>query len=61
MGYHNIIDLEQIWNHLHDGISKLKNILEGVLEQPLNANHYALLYTYHFEKISIPSLSYSFL
>ena len=61
MGYRNIIDLEQRWNHLHKGIAKLKNILEGVPEQPLNANHYALLYTYHLEKISIPSLSYSFL
>jgi len=45
MGDRNIIELEQGWNHMRKGIAKLKNILEGIPEQPFDAEHYALLYT----------------
>ena len=45
MGDRIIIELEQGWNHMHKGIVKLKNILEGVQEQPFNSERYALLYT----------------
>jgi hypothetical protein len=58
MGDCNIIELE---NGLRKGIAKLKNILEGIPEQPFNADEYSLLYTYPLEKISTPSLAYSLL
>jgi hypothetical protein len=46
MGDCNIIELDQGWNHIHKGIAKLKNILEGIPEQPFNADEYSLIYTY---------------
>eukprot|EP01018_Ginkgo_biloba_P011463 Gb_23722 [translate_table: standard] len=45
MSERKIIELEQGWDFMYKGITKLKNILEGVPEQPFSSEHYAMLYT----------------
>ena len=42
------IDLEQGWDYMEKGITKLKRILEGVPETPFNSEDYMMLYTYPF-------------
>jgi len=54
MGHSKIIDLEQGWNHINNGITKLKNILEGVSEPPIDSDYNSFLYTYPLRRISIP-------
>ena len=54
MGGKKIIDLEQGWNHISNGIAKLKNILDGVPEAPIDPDYYSFLYTYPLQRISIP-------
>uniref|UniRef100_A0A0C9S2U8 Cullin-1 n=1 Tax=Wollemia nobilis TaxID=56998 RepID=A0A0C9S2U8_9CONI len=45
MGERKIIDLEQGWDFMQKGITKLKNILEGIPEQQFNSEEYIMLYT----------------
>eukprot|EP00253_Pinus_taeda_P026395 PITA_26395 len=45
MGDRNVIELEQGWTHMRKGIAKLKNILEGIPEQPFTSDEYSNLYT----------------
>lgn len=46
MGDRNaIIELEEGWTLMRKGIAKLKNILEGIPEQPFTSDEYAVLYT----------------
>lgn len=45
MGDRNVIELEQGWTHMRKGIAKLKNILEGIPEQPFTSDEYSILYT----------------
>ncbi|XP_024398790.1 cullin-1 [Physcomitrium patens] len=40
-----VIELEQGWSFMKKGITKLKNILEGVPEQQFSSEEYMLLYT----------------
>lgn len=40
-----VIELEQGWNFMQKGITKLKNLLEGVPEQQFSSEEYMLLYT----------------
>ncbi|KAG0574381.1 hypothetical protein KC19_VG259000 [Ceratodon purpureus] len=40
-----VIELEQGWNFMQKGITKLKNLLEGVPEQHFSSEEYMLLYT----------------
>jgi len=47
-----VIELEQGWAFMQKGITKLKNLLEGVPEQQFNSEEYIMLYTYFF----LPSL-----
>lgn len=43
------IDLEQGWEFMQKGITKLKNILEGLPEAQFSSEEYMMLYTYvHF-------------
>ncbi len=56
-----VIELEQGWAFMQKGITKLKNLLEGVPEQQFNSEEYIMLYTYFFP-LSLcppPSLSVS--
>jgi hypothetical protein len=41
-----VIELEQGWSFMQKGITKLKNLLEGVPEQQFSSEEYMLLYTY---------------
>jgi hypothetical protein len=43
-----VIELEQGWAFMQKGITKLKNLLEGVPEQQFNSEEYIMLYTYFF-------------
>uniref|UniRef100_A0A0D6QS21 Cullin family profile domain-containing protein n=1 Tax=Araucaria cunninghamii TaxID=56994 RepID=A0A0D6QS21_ARACU len=45
MGERRIIDLEQGWDFMQKGITKLKNILEGIPEQQFSSVDYIMLYT----------------
>ncbi|KAL1334796.1 hypothetical protein AAHE18_11G203500 [Arachis hypogaea] len=40
-----IIDLEQAWDFMQKGITKLKNILEGLPEPHFSSEDYMMLYT----------------
>ncbi|XP_057964979.1 cullin-1 [Malania oleifera] len=40
-----VIELEQGWEHMQKGITKLKNILEGLPEPQFNSEDYMMLYT----------------
>jgi len=40
------IDLEQGWDFMQKGITKLKNLLEGLEETQFNSEDYMMLYTY---------------
>jgi hypothetical protein len=46
MGDRKIIELEQGWEGMKVGISKLKDILEGSTEQKFVSEEYINLYTY---------------
>ena len=46
MSERKIIELETGWEFLQKGIMKLKNILEGILEQHFSSEEYIILYTY---------------
>lgn len=52
-----IIDLDQGWDYMQKGITKLKNILEGLPEKPFCSEEYIMLYTYPFSGIDLKSLS----
>jgi len=41
-----VIELETGWAFMQKGITKLKNLLEGVPEQQFSSEEYMLLYTY---------------
>lgn len=43
------IDLEQGWDFMQKGITKLKNILEGFPEPQFSSEDYMMLYTYPFK------------
>ncbi|KAF7801691.1 cullin-1 [Senna tora] len=43
-----IIDAEQGWEYMLQGITKLKKILEGSLEPNFSSKEYIMLYTYSF-------------
>lgn len=43
-----VIELEQGWTFMQKGITKLKNLLEGLPEQQFNSEEYIMLYTYPF-------------
>eukprot|EP01018_Ginkgo_biloba_P018328 Gb_16689 [translate_table: standard] len=45
MSERKIIDLEQGWDFMQKGITKLKNILEGIPEQQFSSEEYMMLYT----------------
>jgi cullin 1 len=47
MGERKTIELEQGWEYMQKGITKLKGILDGSLEQ-FNSEEYMMLYTYIF-------------
>jgi hypothetical protein len=53
-----VIELEQGWAFMQKGITKLKNLLEGVPEQQFNSEEYIMLYTYFCFSLSL-SLSLS--
>jgi hypothetical protein len=55
-----VIELEQGWAFMQKGITKLKNLLEGVPEQQFNSEEYIMLYTYFYFSLSL-SLSLSLL
>ena len=40
------IDLEQGWEFMQKGVTKLKNILEGLPEPQFSSEDYMMLYTY---------------
>ncbi|XP_028804231.1 cullin-1 isoform X1 [Neltuma alba] len=40
-----IIELDQGWDYMQKGITKLKNILEGLPEKPFSSEEYIMLYT----------------
>ena len=46
MSERKIIELEMGWEFMHKGITKLKNIMEGILEQHFNFEEYIMIYTY---------------
>lgn len=46
MGERKTIDLEQGWEFMQKGITKLKNILEGLPEPQFSSEDYMMLYTY---------------
>lgn len=48
MGERKTIDLEQGWEFMQKGITKLKNILEGLPEPQFSSEDYMMLYTYYF-------------
>lgn len=39
------IDLDQGWDYMQKGITKLKRILEGLPESPFSSEEYMMLYT----------------
>lgn len=41
-----IIELDQGWDYMQKGITKLKRILEGLPEAQFNSEEYMMLYTY---------------
>lgn len=41
-----IIELDQGWDCMQKGITKLKRILEGLPEAQFNSEEYMMLYTY---------------
>jgi cullin 1 len=43
-----IIELDQGWEYMEKGITKLKRILEGLPEPPFSSEEYMMLYTYPF-------------
>lgn len=45
------IDLDQGWDFMQKGITKLKNILEGLPEPQFSSEDYMMLYTYPFKFI----------
>lgn len=47
MNQRNTIDLEQGWDFMQKGITKLKNILEGLPEPQFSSEDYMMLYTYY--------------
>jgi len=49
-----VIELEQGWAFMQKGITKLKNLLEGVPEQQFNSEEYIMLYTYFFPLLYVP-------
>lgn len=48
MNERKTIDLEQGWDFMQKGITKLKNILEGLPEPQFSSEDYMMLYTYIF-------------
>ena len=46
MNERKTIDLDQGWEFMQKGITKLKNILEGLPEAPFSSEDYMMLYTY---------------
>lgn len=46
MSERKTIDLEQGWDFMQKGITKLKNILEGLPEPQFSSEDYMMLYTY---------------
>lgn len=48
MSERKTIDLEQGWEFMQKGITKLKNILEGLPEAQFSSEDYMMLYTYPF-------------
>ena len=48
MNERKTIDLEQGWEFMQKGITKLKNILEGLPEPQFSSEDYMMLYTYLF-------------
>lgn len=48
MNERKTIDLEQGWEFMQKGITKLKNILEGLPEPQFSSEDYMMLYTYAF-------------
>ena len=48
MSERKTIDLEQGWEFMQKGITKLKNILEGLPESQFSSEDYMMLYTYPF-------------
>lgn len=49
MNERKTIDLEQGWEFMQKGITKLKNILEGLPEPQFSSEDYMMLYTYLFQ------------
>lgn len=45
MNDRKVIELEQGWEFMGKGITKLKRILEGLPEPPFNSEDYMMLYT----------------
>jgi hypothetical protein len=56
-----VIELEQGWAFMQKGITKLKNLLEGVPEQQFNSEEYIMLYTYFISLSLSLSLGLPFL
>lgn len=48
MNERKTIDLDQGWEFMQKGITKLKNILEGLPEPQFSSEDYMMLYTYAF-------------
>lgn len=48
MNQRTTIDLDQGWQFMQRGITKLKNILEGLPEPQFSSEDYMMLYTYPF-------------
>lgn len=48
MNQRSTIDLEHGWDFMQKGITKLKNILEGLPEPQFSSEDYMMLYTYPF-------------
>lgn len=54
MNQRNTIDLDQGWDFMQKGITKLKNILEGKPEPQFSSEDYMMLYTYAASLFSPP-------
>jgi hypothetical protein len=52
-----VIELEQGWAFMQTGITKLKNLLEGVPEQQFNSEEYIRLYEYYCFSLSLSLFS----
>ncbi|KAF5941485.1 hypothetical protein HYC85_019127 [Camellia sinensis] len=48
------IDFEQGWEFMEKGITKLKNILEGLPEPPFSGEDYVMLYTIIYNMCKVP-------